>query len=447
MAYSTADPGQNFAGQTAALFKMQPEFPMTGDLASSSFPSTNPLPTFTIPDDAPAIPVSSFPDHKDVIGGNDLSQQRLTNTGGGSWEFSDMFNFDDLDMDFNFDGPSTSSLVAMDIPVCSSTVSATHDAPYTSVLPTMSAAAAATLVSLNDDIDYRPPRPPPLVPRFPEPRTTSSATPSAAATAANPTVISLNDDVGYHPPCPPPLIPRFPEPHFTSSATPSAAAANPTVISLNDDIGHRPPPPPPLVPRLPEPRPTSTTTSFLKSGSPSALTTDDSDSDSAAAHLFANLNLMKRKTPTPDVSSEDTDPKSWFTTDPSPSSVASTSKSSHKHLWLSVAARTDASDVSASIAATVHALQEQKTLERHADHNQKAVVHETQLTDKKQQHEHEWSMQQKRQEHEMLMAMHQKNLADSELRKMELQLEIIKFQARSKAQSVSEPESGEGDES
>jgi hypothetical protein len=47
----------------------------------------------------------------------------------------------------------------------------------------------------------------------------------------------------------------------------------------------------------------------------------------------------------------------------------------------------------------------------------------------------------------MLMAMHQKNLADSELRKMELQLEIIKFQARSKAQSVSEPESGEGDES
>jgi hypothetical protein len=74
-------------------------------------------------------------------------------------------------------------------------------------------------------------------------------------------------------------------------------------------------------------------------------------------------------------------------------------------------------------------------------------VHETRLTDKKQQREHEWSMQQKRQEHEMLMAVHQKNLADSELRKMELQLEIIKFQARSKAQSVSEPESGEGDES
>jgi hypothetical protein len=197
MAYSTADPGQNFAGQTAALFKMQPEFPMTGDLASSSFPSTDPLPAFTIPDDVPAIPASSFPDHEDVIGGNDLSQQRLTNTGGGSWEFSDMFNFDDLDMDFNFDGPSTSSSVAMDIPVRSSTVPATHDAPYTSVLPTTS--AAATLVSLNNDIDYCPPRPPPLVPHFPEPRTTSSATTSAAA-AANPTVISLNDDVGYRPP-------------------------------------------------------------------------------------------------------------------------------------------------------------------------------------------------------------------------------------------------------
>jgi hypothetical protein len=446
MVYSTADPGQNFAGQTAALFKMQPKFPMTDDLASLSFPSTDPLPAFTIPDDAPTIPASSFPDHEDVIGGNDLSQQRLTNTGGGSWEFSDMFNFDDLDMDFNFDGPSTSSSVAMDIPVHSSTVPATHDAPYTSVLPTTSAAAAATLVSLNDDIDYRPPCPPPLIPHFPEPRTTSSATTSAAA--ANPTVISLNDDIGYRPPRPLPLVPRFPEPRFTSSATPSAAAAaNPTVISLNDDVGHCPPRPPPLVPRLPEPRPTSTTTSFLKSGSPSALTTDDSDSDSAAAHLFANLNLMKHKTPTPDVSSEDTDPKSWFTTDPSPSSVASTSKSSHKRPRLSVAARADTGDVSASIAATVHALQEQKTLKRRADRNQKTVVHETRLTDKKQQHEHEWSMQQKRQEHEMLMTVHQKNLADSELRKMELQLEIIKFQAWSKAQSVSEPESGEGDES
>jgi hypothetical protein len=190
MAYSTADPGQNFAGQTAALFKMQPEFPMTGDLASSSFPSTDPLPAFTIPDDAPAIPASSFPDHEDVIGGNDLSQQRLTNTGGGSWEFSNMFNFDDLDMDFNFDGPSTSSSVAMDIPVRSSTVPATHDAPYTSVLPTTSTAAAATLVSLNDVIDYRPPRPPPLVP----------VSRSPAPPAVPP----------HLPPPPPPTLPSYP---------------------------------------------------------------------------------------------------------------------------------------------------------------------------------------------------------------------------------------------
>jgi hypothetical protein len=91
---------------------------------------------------------------------------------------------------------------------------------------------------------------------------------------------------------------------------------------------------------------------------------------------------MKRKTPTPDVSSEETDPKSWFTTDLSPSSVASTSKSSYKHPRLSVAARVDVGDVSASIAATVHALQEQKAFECLADRNQKTAMHETRLTDK-----------------------------------------------------------------
>jgi hypothetical protein len=56
-------------------------------------------------------------------------------------------------------------------------------------------------------------------------------------------------------------------------------------------------------------------------------------------------------------------------------------------------------------------------------------------------------MHQKCQEHEMVMTVHQKNLADSELHKMELQLEIMRFQVWSSARSVSEPESGEGDES
>jgi hypothetical protein len=155
---------------------------MTGDLASSPFPSTaDPSPTFTIPDDArPTIPASSCPDHEGVIGENNPSQQRLIDAGAGSWEFSDMFNFDDLNMDFNFDGPSTSSSVPMDLSAHSSTVPTTHDA-YTSVLPTKSSTAAAgpTPISLNDNVDYRPPCPPPLVSRFPESHPTSSAATSS----------------------------------------------------------------------------------------------------------------------------------------------------------------------------------------------------------------------------------------------------------------------------
>jgi hypothetical protein len=42
-------------------------------------------------------------------------------------------------------------------------------------------------------------------------------------------------------------------------------------------------------------------------------------------------------------------------------------------------------------------------------------------------------MQLKRQEHKMMMAVHQKNLTYSELSKMELQLEIMRFQAWSNA--------------
>jgi hypothetical protein len=41
-------------------------------------------------------------------------------------------------------------------------------------------------------------------------------------------------------------------------------------------------------------------------------------------------------------------------------------------------------------APTVHALQEQTVFEHLSDRNQKTAVHETRLTDKKQQYKHDW---------------------------------------------------------
>jgi hypothetical protein len=125
---NTANPSQSFAGQSAVLFKIQLEFLITSDLALLLFPSTiNSSSTFTIPDDAhPIIPASSCPDHEGVIGENDLSQQHLIDAGARSWEFNDMFNFDDLEMNFNFDGPSMSSSVAMDLSAHSATAPTTH---------------------------------------------------------------------------------------------------------------------------------------------------------------------------------------------------------------------------------------------------------------------------------------------------------------------------------
>lgn len=105
-----------------------------------------------------------------------------------------------------------SSSVAMDISVHLSTITTTNDATYTNVLPSMSSTATAnpTVISLN--VDYSPPHLLPPVPYFLEPRPTSSSTTSSAITAsANPSVISQNNNINYCPPHPPPLVPCHPE--------------------------------------------------------------------------------------------------------------------------------------------------------------------------------------------------------------------------------------------
>ncbi|KAF8433663.1 hypothetical protein L210DRAFT_3649488 [Boletus edulis BED1] len=214
---------------------------------------------------------------------------------------------------------------------------------------------------------------------FPSPLTTSFAAPVSAMSFAT-------------------SLPAMSSAAASSPAALSAApisSINPAVFSLNNAEGYRPPRPPPLVPSHAEFQRTSCAT-----------------------------------TPTPDNSSEETDPKFWFSTDPttSTSSGLSASKSSHK------CARTVASDcfntqdMSTSIVTTMKAIREQQTVEHRVDHHEKKVAQVEQLADKKEQCDHEWNMLQQRREHDLVMLAHQKGLADTELRKMEVELEILKHQ-------------------
>ena len=91
-------------------------------------------------------------------------------------------------------------------------------------------------------------------------------------------------------------------------------------------------------------------------------------------------------------------------------------------------------------------LQEQKTLERRANRDERTTAREERLVNKKEQRKHELDMLRQQQLHETHMAAHQQNIAESEVRKMELQLEILKYQERVKGKSDVEPERGEGDD-
>lgn len=410
VAYSTADPNQDFAGRAAMLFKMQPDFPMDADPPSSPSLSANLSSAHT-----PMAFASNLPGHEDVIGGNDLLPPPPVDVDDGTWNFNDIFPFDDLDMDFTFSDPPT-SLAAL-LPAASS--AATSSAATSSAAPIPTISPAALLPAMSSAA---------------LPSATSSTTPVSAMSPAVPIPAAFLA-------APAPTMSSAAPVPAKSSANP-VAPAKPAVISLNDNPGYRPPRRPPLVPSHAESRRMATQgPKFLESKGLSVPTTDDSDSDTAAANLFANLNL-KRKTPTPEVSSEETDPKNWFSTDPSPSTT--TSKSSHKRARVLASERSDAHDMSTSIITTVRALQEQRSQEHRADRDQKKVARAERLTEKKAQREHELAVMRHRHEHELTMVSHQKSLADSEIRKMQLQLEIMKYQDRVTGQSEAEPEYGEG---
>ena len=418
MVYSTADAHQDFAAQAMTLFKMQPEFPMDTDPSPPVF-----LPAHTV-HDTPTASTSNLPGPEDMIGGDDLLPPPPVGVDDGAWSFNNVFSFDDLDMDFNFTDPSTS--LAASLPAAPSTApipAASSTAPIPAVSPAalLPAMSSATLLPATSSAT--------LLPTTTSPAPVPATSPAIPVPATSPTIPVLAT---------PSIVPAPAE----SFAAP-VAPAKPTVISLNDDAGYRPPCRPPLVPsRAESQRIAACGAKFLESRGSSVPTTDDSDSDAATANLFASLNLMKHKTPTPEVSSEETDPKGFFSSDPSPSTT--TSKSSHKRAWLLASKRSDANDVSTLIITTVHALQEQKSLEHRADRDQKKVAHEERLMDKKAQRKHELAMLQHRHEHEMAMASHQKNPANSEIHKMELELEIMKYRGRVMGRSEAEPEYGEG---
>ena len=258
-----------------------------------------------------------------------LSQPYSIGVDDETWNFNlnEMFDFDHFnDTDFSYIGPFISSSIPLDLSQDTFTAPTIH---YSTTLD-------FSIHTTSFAASIPPPASIPFTTSIPPPAPTTSIAPAKSG------VILLNDDVGYCPSHHPPFFHCFPELSHTSGST-----------------------------------------TFFKSGSPSTLTTDDSDSDTAVANLFTKLNLMKCKTPTLKVSSEETDAKSWFSTDPTSSSI---SKSSHKWVQLSVANHLDPGNIFISIATTIHAIQEQKTCDCQDDHNQKKVVHDGWLTDKREQH-------------------------------------------------------------
>jgi hypothetical protein len=161
---------------------------------------------------------------------------------------------------------------------------------------------------------------------------------------------------------------------------------------------------------------------FLKAGPPSISTpiTDESDSDAAPAKLLATLNL-KRKTPTPEQSSDDMDIKYWF----SPAATSSTSATSWKHVRPSVMdAVGQVTDTSKTMFSTIQAMQEQKVRDRGAERDLKRWVHQEKHTDNKMNRE--------------------QSMARSKLRKMELQVQLQQLKVQEQAMQRG-MQSGEGE--
>ena len=114
---------------------------------------------------------------------------------------------------------------------------------------------------------------------------------------------------------------------------------------------------------------------FIKSASPSAITTDDSNSNVVAAHLFSRLDLKHK---TLDISSEDMDMQAFFSTEPASTSATFTLKApqGHKHAWTTAASHVgncDSGDEMGKLTSAAYAISEEKAHQLDASHQQWAL--------------------------------------------------------------------------
>ena len=208
---------------------------------------------------------------------------------------------------------------------------------------------------------------------------------------------------------------------LTSSTMTATAALPPNTISLDGD----PPPrrPPPLVPRFPEAEAQRT---FLSPTPTSLPNTDESDSDATASRLLASLHL-KRKTPTPDVSSEEVEPRAWFSTSSQPSS----STSSRKRVRTSTVDRVESTgtEMASALMKKLQFDQEKiqdRRVERTADRDLKRWSRQEKELGSDRQRDHERDMQQRQHDHERVMAREARE-------KLQLELEIQRLKVQEQA--------------
>jgi hypothetical protein len=208
---------------------------------------------------------------------------------------------------------------------------------------------------------------------------------------------------------------------LTSSTMATTAALPPNTISLDGD----PPPrcPPPLVPCFPKAEAQQT---FLSPTPTSLPNTDESDLDVVASHLLANLNL-KQKTPTLDVSSEDVEPKAWFSMPSQPSS----STSSRKCVRTSIVDHIESTGTEVALALMKKVQLDQdkiqdRRVKRTADRDLKCWSCQEKELGSDRQRDHERDMQQRQHKHERVMAREARE-------KLQLELEIQRLKVQEQA--------------
>ncbi|KAH0832360.1 hypothetical protein J3R83DRAFT_13384 [Lanmaoa asiatica] len=400
--YSTAHTGQDFAAQAATLFGLQ-----GGDISMVDDPAAE-IPLFpsasTTPTGGPSIPNSTT-----------QALANLTSPDGDSdidMQFQQWFQFDETDFGFGFNSTAGSTSTMFNATAAATSKSTMPPDTTTTTYPDFSnnfsdrdTDSASGVIDLS--IHTAPARPPPLVPR------------DRAA------------DLLY----------------FTGSSTTSTQPPPPRATTGSS-----------AVPNLKATTQSSTTQSSTTRSSMSLLSaplTDDSDSDAAAASLFANLQL-KRKTPTPDVSSEESDlGKSWFSRT---SQSSSTGATSGKRARTSVANRIEraTADMPDNLYKSLSAYQEKKASDRRADLQLKQSAREGQrkheremqreiIEHEMQQQQHNKELQRQELENERVISENKKQISENELRKLQLQVELQRLKVQEQAMKVGH--SGEDDES